>query len=100
MKLLLVNVAKGITWAITYSLVTAAHLYEPFVPAIEHHGGVEYKSHKPVSYSLKELPRLAMALQLTSTMLADSGATQPAHQAARGHGKGREEAHGPAAAGK
>ena len=40
---------------------------------------MEYESHKPVSYSLKELPGLA--LQLTSTVLADSGAGQPAQQA-------------------
>jgi len=40
---------------------------------------VEYESHKPVSYSLKELPGLA--LQLTSTVLADSGAGQQAQQA-------------------
>ncbi|XP_060870333.1 uncharacterized protein LOC132944833 [Metopolophium dirhodum] len=95
---LLVNVAKGITWAITYSLATGFDKppsYEHFVPALEHHGGgggggdddddddddggVEYESHKPVSYSLKELPGLA--LQLTSTVLADSGAGQPAQQA-------------------
>ncbi|CAI6351575.1 unnamed protein product [Macrosiphum euphorbiae] len=91
---LLVNVAKGITWAITYSLATGFDKppsYEHFVPALEHHGGggddddddneggVEYESHKPVSYSLKELPGLA--LQLTSTVLADSGAGQQAQQA-------------------
>lgn len=60
--------------------------YEHFVPALEHHGGgddddddgAEYESHKPVSYSLKELPGLA--LQLTSTVMAESGADQPAQQ--------------------
>ncbi|CAH1709776.1 uncharacterized protein LOC114124661 [Aphis gossypii] len=86
---LLVNVAKGITWAITYSLATGFDKppsYEHFVPALEHHGGgddddddgAEYESHKPVSYSLKELPGLA--LQLTSTVMAESGAAQPAQQ--------------------
>jgi len=66
--------------------------YEHFVPALEHHGGgggggggddedgdVEYESHKPISYSLKELPGLA--LQVTSAVLAESGAGQPAQQA-------------------
>ncbi|XP_025200860.1 uncharacterized protein LOC112598559 [Melanaphis sacchari] len=87
---LLVNVAKGITWAITYSLATGFDKppgYEHFVPALEHHGGsnddddddTEYESHKPVSYSLKELPGLA--LQLTSTVLAESGVGQPTQQA-------------------
>ncbi|XP_060839754.1 uncharacterized protein LOC132920989 [Rhopalosiphum padi] len=88
---LLVNVAKGITWAITYSLATGFDKppsYEHFVPALEHHGDggdddddgdTEYESHKPVSYSLKELPGLA--LQLTSTVLAESGVSQPAQQA-------------------
>lgn len=40
---------------------------------------MEYESHKPVSYSLKELPGLA--LQLTSTVLADSGEGQQVQQA-------------------
>lgn len=53
------------------------------MPTLEHHGGgggggggggdyddndEEYESHKPIAYSLKELPELA--LQLTSTVLS------------------------------
>ncbi|XP_050539530.1 uncharacterized protein LOC126904491 [Daktulosphaira vitifoliae] len=59
---LLVNIAKGITWAITYSLATgfAKPLgYEHFIPELENseHG------HKfPIAYSaLKELPQFAFA---------------------------------------
>lgn len=70
--------------------------YEHFVPALEHYGGghghghghggddddegsysAEYESHKPVTYSLKELPGLA--LQLTSSVLTESSGLQPEH---------------------
>ncbi|XP_050421713.1 uncharacterized protein LOC126834088 [Adelges cooleyi] len=65
---LLVNIAKGITWAITYSLATgfAKPLsYEHFVPVLGH----EHDLKKPVAYSsVKELPQLDV-LALTNALV-------------------------------
>lgn len=53
------------------------------MPALEHHGGGgyddgeygDYESHKPVAYTLKELPGLA--LQLSTEVLSESSSAGP-----------------------